>query len=42
LRYQVYQVGKLNEKDLNVTLPQTWLYDLDTEKGKTYALIGSR
>jgi len=33
---------KPNEKDLNVILPQTWLYDLNTEKGQTYTLIGSR
>jgi len=31
---------KPNEKDLSVKLPQTWLYDVQTEKGKTYTLIG--
>jgi len=35
-------VIKPNDKDLSVKLPQTWLYDLKTEKGKTYTLIGSK
>ena len=33
---------KPNDKDLHVSLPKTWMYDLKTEKGKTYVIIGSR
>jgi alpha-L-fucosidase 2 len=33
---------KPNDKDLSVKLSQTWLYDLKTEKGKTYTLTGSK
>lgn len=33
---------KPNNKDLSVKLPQTWLYDVQTEKGKTYTLIGRK
>ncbi|MGZ3754105.1 MAG: glycoside hydrolase family 95 protein [Mucilaginibacter sp.] len=33
---------KPNDKDLGVTLPQSWLYDIYTEKGKTYTIIASR
>ncbi len=33
---------KPNDKDLSVKLPQTWLYDVQTEKGKTYTLIGRK
>jgi len=33
---------KPNDKDLYVSLPKTWMYDLKTEKGKTYVIIGSR
>jgi alpha-L-fucosidase 2 len=33
---------KQNDKDLRVSLPKSWMYDLKTEKGKTYVIIGSR
>lgn len=33
---------KPNDKDLRVSLPKSWMYDLKTEKGKTYVIIGSR
>jgi len=33
---------KPNDKDLSVKLPQTWLYDVKTDKGKTYTVIGRK
>lgn len=30
---------KSSGKDLNINLPQTWLYDLDTKAGQTYTII---
>lgn len=30
---------KNSGKDLNINLPQTWLYDLDTKAGQTYTII---
>lgn len=31
---------KQSDKDLNVELPENWLYDVKTQKGKIYTLIG--
>lgn len=31
-----------NDKNLNVEIPQSWLYDIHTEKNKTYTIIGGR
>jgi alpha-L-fucosidase 2 len=32
---------KSSDKDLIVTIPQNWVYDFKTEKGKSYQLIGN-
>lgn len=31
-----------NDKNLNVEIPHSWLYDIRTEKNKTYTIIGGR
>lgn len=35
-------IVKPNDKDLSVKLPESWLYDIHTEKGKTYTIIARR
>jgi alpha-L-fucosidase 2 len=41
--YRVIDIQKpiihQNEKDLSVKLPESWLYDFDTQPGKTYRII---